>query len=134
MNQHTHTDDLKNVETANHPTHVVKPDSKGAPVKAAKSAPKPIWLRVLIIAALLSAVVVGGVVGLRYWHFSTTHVSTDNATLIGDVVQIAPQVSGTVEKVLVRDNQLFSRLPVSCRQTRDTEDGRRLGASVRRRR
>jgi membrane fusion protein (multidrug efflux system) len=44
--------------------------------------------------------------GLRYWQYSSTHISTDNATLVGDVVQIAPQISGTVKKVLVRDNQM----------------------------
>lgn len=104
VNQHhKFTDNLEVAGKANNPSHVEEPNPKSVP---AKGAPRPTWLRVLIVAAVLAAFVVGGVVGLRYWHFSTTHVSTDNATLCGDVVQISPQVSGTVERVLVRDNQL----------------------------
>jgi membrane fusion protein, multidrug efflux system len=71
-----------------------------------KAPARPAWVRALVVAAILMIVVVGGVVGFRYWLYASAHISTDNATLTGDVVQIAPQVSGTVMQVLVQDNQL----------------------------
>ena len=46
------------------------------------------------------------VYGLRYWRFASTHASTDDAQLASDVIQISPQVSGTVAQVLVRENQV----------------------------
>ena len=81
-------------------------DSPAPAAESAETAARPTWVRALVVVAVLAAVVVGSVVGLRYWHYSSAHISTNNATLTGDVVQIAPQVSGTVEKVLVQDNQL----------------------------
>jgi membrane fusion protein (multidrug efflux system) len=44
-------------------------------------------------------------VGYSYWRYASTHVSTDDAYLTTDVVQITPQVSGSVAKVYVTDNQ-----------------------------
>lgn len=58
-----------------------------------------------MLAGLIVAVVVLAIAGVRYWSFASSHVSTDNAAVTSDVVQIAPQVSGTVKQVLVKDNQ-----------------------------
>ncbi|MCC6727942.1 MAG: HlyD family secretion protein [Chthonomonadales bacterium] len=63
------------------------------------------WLRPLALIAAVIALGIGTVVGYRYWRFSATHVSTDNASVSADLVRIAPQVSGTVTQVLVSDNQ-----------------------------
>jgi membrane fusion protein (multidrug efflux system) len=63
------------------------------------------WLRPLLLAAFLIALVIGGAWGLRYWQFARTHVSTDDAYLTTDVVQITPQVAGNITQVLVRENQ-----------------------------
>jgi membrane fusion protein (multidrug efflux system) len=54
-------------------------------------------LGVLLVAAIVFIV--------RFVAWSAVHVSTDDATITSDVVQIAPQVTGTVIKVNVNDNQ-----------------------------
>lgn len=62
-----------------------------------KIVPKMILGVVLVVALTI---------GVRYWRFVSTHVSTENAYVTSDVVQIAPQISGTVRSVLVKDNQI----------------------------
>src|SRR5262249_26985659 len=64
------------------------------------------WTKPILFAGGAILLLIGVLVGVRYWHFSSTHVATDDATLASDVTQVSPQVSGTVSKVLVRDNQL----------------------------
>jgi membrane fusion protein (multidrug efflux system) len=48
--------------------------------------------------------------GARFGHATylqaTTHTSTDDAYLTSDMTQIAPQVTGTVQQVLVHDNDM----------------------------
>jgi membrane fusion protein (multidrug efflux system) len=70
---------------------------------AAEAAPKQKRPWILIAAAVL--VVIGVIFGARYMAWSKTHVSTDDAQIASDLVQIAPQVNGTVTKVFVSDNQ-----------------------------
>jgi membrane fusion protein (multidrug efflux system) len=65
----------------------------------------PAWRKMLFLAVLLIVLIVGGVLGLHYWQYATSHAATDDASLSSDLVQIAPQISGTVAQVLVRDNQ-----------------------------
>ncbi len=55
-----------------------------------------------LIGAALAVVLV---LGVHHWIVSSHYESTDDAYLTSDVVQIAPQVSGVVKQVLVRDNQ-----------------------------
>ncbi len=57
------------------------------------------WILVAIV------VIAGAVFGLRYWQHSRAFVSTDNAYVNANTVEIAAQVSGTVTQVHVRDNQ-----------------------------
>src|SRR5487761_1947354 len=59
---------------------------------------------ILIVAAVL--LLCAGVFGFRYWSWSQVHVSTDDAEIASDLVQIAPQVNGTVTQVLVADNAM----------------------------
>lgn len=49
--------------------------------------------------------VFGAWYGYGYWHYATTHVSTDDAFLTNDVVEISPEVSGSIKAVLVQENQ-----------------------------
>ncbi len=74
----------------------------GAP---AGSSPAKIVLRIVLILALI----VGATIGIRYLMWTRGHASTDDAYVTGDVVQISPQVSGTVTNVLVKDNQLVKK-------------------------
>lgn len=63
-----------------------------------------------IIGVLLALVIVTvAVSGTRYYRFATTHASTDDAYVTSDVVQIAPQVNGTVVAVMVHDNQAVEK-------------------------
>jgi len=57
------------------------------------------WL--LIVVILIAA----GVIGVRYWLHSQRYVSTDNAYLNANTVEIAAQISGPVIRVYVKDNQ-----------------------------
>lgn len=54
------------------------------------------------------ALVAGVAVGLYYLRFVAPFESTDDAFIEGHVTQIAPQVSGRVQRVLVTDNQLVN--------------------------
>jgi len=62
------------------------------------------------IKAILASVGIGGAIvagtfGYHYWQFASTHQSTDNATVTGNIHQISSRISGTVNQVLVDDNQ-----------------------------
>ena len=53
----------------------------------------------LVIVAVL--IIVGIVYGLQWYHYSQTHVSTDDAYVTGDLVNVSPVISGTLEKLTV---------------------------------
>jgi membrane fusion protein (multidrug efflux system) len=57
----------------------------------------------LIVAAVVCSVV--AVVGVHYYQYLVTHVSTDDAFLEGRIIPISPQVAGHVIQVHVTDNQ-----------------------------
>jgi len=56
-----------------------------------------------IAAAIVLAIAL--VAGLRYWHESALFVTTENAYVQANQVEITPQVAGTVLKVYVQDQQ-----------------------------
>ncbi|HIJ89127.1 MAG TPA: HlyD family secretion protein [Desulfuromonadales bacterium] len=58
---------------------------------------------------LLTVIVVGGWLGLKMFISSKTHIETDNAFIDAHVVPVSSKVSGTVARVLVKDNQLVKR-------------------------
>ena len=70
-----------------------------------KRSPAKIVLRIILVAALVAGIALG----VRYWLWTRGHASTDDAYVTSDVVQISPQVSGTVERVLVEDNELVKK-------------------------
>lgn len=49
------------------------------------------------------------VCGLYYWHRLSYYPSTDNAYVQGNIIHIAPNVSGTIAKVWVQDNQIVKK-------------------------
>ena len=59
--------------------------------------------RLLLVAAVL--VLAGLGYGAYLWHYSRTHVSTDDAYVSARISPVSARVSGTVAEVLVRDNQ-----------------------------
>lgn len=48
---------------------------------------------------------IGILVGVRYWLYSRSHESTDDAFIDGHIVQVSPKASGYVAKIYVADNQ-----------------------------
>ncbi|HLV81277.1 MAG TPA: HlyD family efflux transporter periplasmic adaptor subunit [Chthonomonadaceae bacterium] len=65
----------------------------------------PSWLKPVGLTLLAVVLVCAILFGVRYWKYAQAHVSTDDAYLTSDVVQITPQVSGSVAKILVDENQ-----------------------------
>jgi membrane fusion protein (multidrug efflux system) len=60
---------------------------------------KPVLFAVVAVVAVLAIIE-----GVRYYGYASTHTGTDDAYVTSDVIQIAPQVSGTVIKVFVKEN------------------------------
>lgn len=57
----------------------------------------------LIVAGVI--LILGLILGLRYWLYARSHESTDDAFIDGHVVQVSPKIAGYVAKVYVQDNQ-----------------------------
>jgi len=71
-----------------------------APARTGRSRRKQV--RWIVIVAF---VVVAALVGYHYWHESGLYISTDNAYVQANQVEVSAQVSGTVTEVHVRDQQ-----------------------------
>src|SRR5262245_51022036 len=71
----------------------------------AQSIREPLYKRrtVLLVAAIVF--LVGAILGVRYWLYSRSHESTDDAFIDGHIIQISPKASGYVARVYVDDNQ-----------------------------
>jgi membrane fusion protein (multidrug efflux system) len=82
-------------------SQTVEPDDdlQGLTVK------KPLYKRpaVFVVASLI--LVIGAIIGMRYWLYARSHESTDDAFIDGHIIQISPKASGYVAKVYVNDNQ-----------------------------
>ena len=48
---------------------------------------------------------IGIVIGVRYWLYARSHESTDDAFIDGHIIQVSPKASGYVAKIYVTDNQ-----------------------------
>jgi membrane fusion protein (multidrug efflux system) len=71
----------------------------------AEVARRPFYKRrgVIIIAAVV--LLLAAIFGVRYWLYSRSHESTDDAFIDGHIIQVSPKVSGYVAKIYVNDNQ-----------------------------
>ncbi|MEN3327283.1 MAG: rane fusion protein multidrug efflux system [Acidobacteriota bacterium] len=71
----------------------------------AEVARRPFYKRrsLIIIAAVV--LVLGAIFGVRYWLYSRSHESTDDAFIDGHIIQVSPKASGYVAKIYVNDNQ-----------------------------
>lgn len=70
-----------------------------------KSVKKPLYKRPIPLVVASIIVIAGVIFGIRYWNYTRTHESTDDAFIDGHIIQISPQASGYVLKVYVDDNQ-----------------------------
>jgi len=69
--------------------------------QAEKPARNPI---VIVVAAI--AVILLLIWGIRYYGYSQTHVSTDDAYVTGDLVNVSPIISGTLETLTVDEGDV----------------------------
>jgi membrane fusion protein, multidrug efflux system len=65
--------------------------------------------RLIALVAVGIGAAVAGVYGYRWWQFSATHETTDNATVAGHIHTISSRVNGTISNVLVEDNQVVKQ-------------------------
>lgn len=59
----------------------------------------------LILAAAGVGAIAAGAFGFHWWQYASSHEETDNATVTGHIHQISARVPGTVQRLLVDDNQ-----------------------------
>jgi membrane fusion protein, multidrug efflux system len=71
--------------------------------KKAKRRKRKLPIKWIIIA--LVVLLVAGYFGFRYWQYASTHESTDDAYTANHIHQLSPRINGTVQRVLVDDNE-----------------------------
>ncbi len=91
--------------TAKVPPSSAIPDVENGALVEQPPTPKQKKPIALILAGLGVGAIVTGVFGYRFWQYTATHQTTDNATVAGHIHQISSKISGTVSEVLVTDNQ-----------------------------
>ena len=78
--------------------------------------------KTILLAAGLTVLLGAAALGIRYWLWSQTHEETDDAYIAGHIHPISSRIAGTVETVLVNDNQHVERGQVLLRlDPRDTQ-------------
>lgn len=71
----------------------------------AETGRQPFYKRPAVLVAASLILVIGAIIGVRYWLYARSHESTDDAFIDGHIIQISPKASGYVAKVYVDDNQ-----------------------------
>src|SRR3569832_89660 len=78
------------------PTEVsAEPTPAGPEAKKSALSPGKV-IAGLVVLCLLAA---GGIWGWRAWSFGKTHVSTDDAFVSGNLVNVSPTISGTLSEL-----------------------------------
>ncbi len=83
--------------------------------KQPKQGMKPLTKLVLFAVGAV-ALVFAVIWGLRYWNFSKSHVSTDDAYVTGNLINVSPVIGGTLSALyvdegdVVKQGQLIGRL------------------------
>lgn len=95
-----------------------KDDAKDGQGGAEADAKKPVSpLRRLITIGVIAAALVAAIIyGLSYYNYAQNHVSTDDAQITGNLVNVSPIISGTLSSLMVKEgdpvkkNQLIGRI------------------------
>jgi membrane fusion protein, multidrug efflux system len=74
-------------------------------LREARKEKKPLYKRPLFIAFAALLLIIGLIIGVRYYIHAISHESTDDAFIDGHIIQISPKVSGYVIKRHITDNQ-----------------------------
>ncbi|MGQ9873438.1 HlyD family secretion protein [Leptodesmis sp.] len=87
--------------------------SSATPTAGAAAEPTPLLPKHRPIKAILAVAGLGaiaaGAFGYNYWQYASSHEETDDATVAGHIHQISARIPGTVQDVLVNDNQLVKK-------------------------
>lgn len=75
--------------------------------------------KLLIPVFLLMILAISGVI-LYYWYNNTYYVSTDDATIQGDLVKATPQISGKLLEINIKDGQSVEKGQIIARQDLNT--------------
>jgi membrane fusion protein (multidrug efflux system) len=87
------------------PLRVEKPEPAEAPASAPGRKRGGVR-RIVILSVLAILILVGGVWGFQTVVFYKHHATTDDAQIDGNINPVLPRVSGYVQEVLVKDNQV----------------------------
>ena len=83
----------------------VPPETEAAtPTKEPRK--KPVKL---ILVGVGVGAIVAGAFGYHWWQFAAAHEETDNATVTGQIHPVSARIPGTVDQVLVNDNQTVQK-------------------------
>ncbi len=83
-------------------------DGKGDDKKDEKKPASPV--KKLLIAGVVAALLIAGLIyGLSYYHYSQDHVSTDDAYVVGNLVNVSPIISGTLTQLLVDEGSVVTK-------------------------
>src|SRR5262245_52199683 len=80
-------------------------DDEGLDVTDTSTLPKARSKRHSLFVVIGIVLLLGAVVGVRYWLHSRQYESTDDAFIEGHTTQVSPKVSGYVQKIYITDNQ-----------------------------
>ena len=76
-------------------------DNQGGAAKpvstAGPSFTRSAGFRIVLVIAIIAAIIWG----VKYWNYSQNHVSTDDAYVSGDLINVSPIISGTLAKLTV---------------------------------
>jgi len=66
---------------------------------------RPLYRRPAFLIAAVIVLLIAAIVGIRYWLYSRSHESTDDAFIDAHITPVSPKVSGYIAKVHVQSNQ-----------------------------
>jgi len=88
--------------------YAAKEEKKDDDKEKAKKPASPV--RKLLIAGVVAAALIAGLIyGLSYYHYSQNHVSTDDAYVQGNLVNVSPIISGTLTQLLVDEGSVVKK-------------------------
>lgn len=110
-------------------------DDKGEDDKSKKK-PSSSLKTALIWAAVLAVLIVAVIYGLSYFKYAANHVSTDDAYVTGNLVNVSPLISGTLNSLTVEEGdtvkkgQLVGRLEDSGQKAAYAQSQANYGAAL----
>ncbi len=82
-----------------------KPGGDAAPEKKPASPLRKIITIGVVAAALIAAIIYG----MSYYNYSQNHVSTDDAYITGNLVNVSPIISGTLNSLTVKEGDVVKK-------------------------